>query len=75
MRRSLGRLFFSFVAAVAIVLIIAVSIAKIVSLIRGPHDAAQGLESAIGNFWPVILLAIVLLTLALSFVRPRRLGH
>ncbi len=66
MRRVLTRLLFSFVIAVTAVLILAVAIAKLVSLIRGPHEAAADLESAIGGYWPLILVAIVVATIGLS---------
>lgn len=66
MRRVLTRLLFSFVIAVTAVLILAVAIAKLVSLMRGPHEAAADLESAIGGYWPLILVAIVVVTIGLS---------
>ena len=50
------------------VLIGAVAIAKLVSLMRGPHEAAADLESAIGGYWPLILLAILVLTVGLFAV-------
>jgi hypothetical protein len=68
MRRVLRRLLFSFLIAVTAVLIGAVAIAKLVSLMRGPHEAAADLESAIGGYWPLILLAILVLTVGLSAV-------
>jgi predicted CDP-diglyceride synthetase/phosphatidate cytidylyltransferase len=68
MRRVLTRLLFSFLIAVTAVLIGAVAIAKLVSLMRGPHEAAADLESAIGGYWPLILLAILVLTVGLSAV-------
>jgi uncharacterized SAM-binding protein YcdF (DUF218 family) len=68
MLRALTRIFFSFVIAVTIVLIVAVSIAKLVSLFRGRHEAAADLESAIGGYWPLIVAAIVVLTVGLSAV-------
>ena len=68
MRRVLTRLLFSFLIAVTAVLIGAVAIAKLVSLMRGPHEAAADLESAIGGYWPLILLATLVLTVGLSAV-------
>jgi hypothetical protein len=68
MRRVLTRLLFSFLIAVTAVLIGAVAIAKLVSLMRGPHEAAADLESAIGGYWPLILLAILVLTVGLFAV-------
>jgi predicted CDP-diglyceride synthetase/phosphatidate cytidylyltransferase len=62
----LVRILISFVVAVTIVLIAAVAIAKLVSLMRGPHEAAADLESAIGAYWPLIIVAIAALTVGLS---------
>jgi hypothetical protein len=69
MRRALTRVFFSFLIAVTVVLLVAVAIAKLVSIFRSPHEAAADMESAIGGDWPLILIAIVVLTTGLSFVR------
>ncbi len=69
MRWALTRVFFSFLIAVTVVLIVAVAIAKLVSIFRSPHEAAADLESAIGGYWLVILIAIVVLTVGLCFVR------
>jgi hypothetical protein len=62
MRRTINRLFFSLVVAVTIVLIGAVSIAVIIGLARGPHEAAHDLETTIGSYWQLILASIVVLT-------------
>jgi hypothetical protein len=74
MRRMLTRVLFSFVIAVTVVLIGAVAIAKLVSLLRGPHEAAADLESAIGGYWPLILAAIAVLTAGLSAFNRDRVG-
>lgn len=74
MRRVLIRILFSFLIAVTAVLIAAVAIAKLVSLMRGPHEAAADLESAIGGYWPLILIAIAALTAGLSVVGPGKVG-
>jgi hypothetical protein len=74
MRPVLTRVFFSFLIAVTVVLIVAVAIAKLVSIFRSPHEAAADLESAIGGYWPTILVAIVALTVALCFVRRGPVG-
>jgi predicted CDP-diglyceride synthetase/phosphatidate cytidylyltransferase len=74
MRRALTGILISFVIAVTAVLIVAVAIAKLVSLMRGPHEAAADLESAIGGYWPLILVAIVVLTIGLSAVRRDKVG-
>jgi hypothetical protein len=74
MRTAFTRVFFSFLLAVTVVLIVAVAIAKLVSIFRSPHEAAADLESAIGGEWPLILLAIVVLTVGLCFVRRGPIG-
>jgi hypothetical protein len=68
------RVLISFVIAATVVLIGAVAIAKLVSLIRGPHEAAADLESAIGGYWPLILAAILVLTVGLSAFNRDRVG-
>jgi predicted CDP-diglyceride synthetase/phosphatidate cytidylyltransferase len=74
MRRLLTRLVFSFLIALTAVLIGAVAIAKLISLLRGPHEAAADLESAIGGYWPLIVVAIVALTIGLSVVSRGKVG-
>jgi hypothetical protein len=74
MRRIFTRVLISFLIAVTVVLIGAVAIAKLVSLIRGPHEAAADLESAIGGYWPLILAAILVLTVGLSAFNRDRVG-
>lgn len=67
-RRVVSRLFFSFVIAVTILLIVATSIAVLIGLIRGPHEAAQDVETTIGAYWPLILASIAVLTAGLAAV-------
>ena len=74
MRPMFTRVLISFVIAATVVLIGAVAIAKLVSLIRGPHEAAADLESAIGGYWPLILAAILVLTIGLSAFNRDRVG-
>jgi hypothetical protein len=74
MRRAVTRVFFSFVIAVTVVLIVAVAIAKLESIIRGRHQAAADLESAIGGYWPLMLVAIAVLTIGISAVRGGNAG-
>jgi hypothetical protein len=74
MQRMFTRVLISFVIAVTVVLIGAVAIAKLVSLIRGPHEAAADLESAIGGYWPLILAAILVLTIGFSAFNRDRVG-
>lgn len=66
MRRVLTRVVFSFLTAMAVVLILATSIAVLVGLMRGPHEAAADLESAIGGYWPLFIVVIAALTIGLS---------
>jgi hypothetical protein len=63
-----SRLFFSFVIAVTILLIVATSMAVLIGLIRGPHVAAEDLETTIGAYWPLILASIAVLTAGLALV-------
>ena len=74
MGQVLTRIFFSFLIAVTVVLLVAVAVAKLVSLMRGPHEAAADLESVIGGYWPLIVAAIVVLTAGLSAVRRDSVG-
>jgi hypothetical protein len=74
MRRVLTRILFSFLIAVALVLIAAVAIAKLVTLMRGPHEAAADLESAIGGYWPLFVIAIAALTACLSVMGRAKVG-
>ena len=67
-RRIVGRLFFSFVIAVTILLIVATSITVLIGLARGPHEAAQDLETTIGAYWPLIVVSIAVLTGGLAAV-------
>jgi predicted CDP-diglyceride synthetase/phosphatidate cytidylyltransferase len=67
-RRVISRLFFSFVIAVTILLIVATSIAVLIGLIRGPHEAAQDVETTIGAYWPLILVSVSVLTAGLAAV-------
>ena len=65
-RQVISRVFFSFVIAVTILLIAAVSIAVLIGLARGPHEAAQDLETTIGAYWPLIMVSIAVLTAGLA---------
>ena len=40
----------------------------------GPHEAAADLESAIGGYWPLILVAILVLTIGISALNRERVG-
>jgi divalent metal cation (Fe/Co/Zn/Cd) transporter len=65
MPRPVRRLLVSFIAVMAAFLIGAVAIAKIISLVDSPHNAARDLENALG-FWPLILLAVIVITVGLA---------
>jgi hypothetical protein len=51
-----------------------VAIAKLVTLMRGPHEAAADLESAIGGYWPLFVIAIAALTACLSVMGRAKVG-
>jgi len=72
MQRAIRRLVVSFVAVVAAVLIIAIGVDKAISLVDTPHDGAAFVESAMGTFWPVILLAVALATVSIALIPLRR---
>ncbi len=69
MPRPVRRLLVSFIAVMAAFLIGAVAIAKIISLVDSPHNAARDLENALGNYWPLILLAVIVFTVGLAATR------
>jgi hypothetical protein len=66
MRRTIRRLVFSLIAVTAAVLIVGVAIAKAISIVDNPHDGAAFLESAIGTYWPVIVVADPLVSLGIA---------
>ena len=72
MQRAIRRLVVSFVAVVAAVLIITIGVDKAISLVDTPHDGAAFVESAMGTFWPVILLAVALATVGIALIPLRR---
>lgn|GEM_PF-5784546 len=72
MQRALRRLVVAFVVVVAAVLILTVAIAKTISIIDKPHDAAAFVESAMGTYWPVILVVIALASVGIALFPLRR---
>jgi hypothetical protein len=72
MQRALRRLVFSIVAVVAAVLLVTVAVDKAISLVDTPHDAAAFVESAMGTYWPVILVAVALASLGIALIPLRR---
>ena len=72
MQRAVRRLAVSFAAVVAALLVITIAVDKAISLVDTPHDGAAFLESAMGTFWPVILLVVALATAGLALIPLRR---
>jgi integral membrane sensor domain MASE1 len=66
MQRAIRRLVVAFVVVVAAVLILTVAIAKTISIVDKPHDAAAFVEAAMGSYWPVILAVIALASVGLA---------
>jgi len=68
------RLIFAFVGVVVALLTVGVAVAKIISIVDTPHDAARALETALGGYWPLILLVVVVATLGITLypLRHRR---
>ena len=72
MERVIRRLAVSFVAVVAAVLVITIGVDKAISLVDTPHDGAAFVESAMGNFWPVITATVALATVGIALIPLRR---
>jgi hypothetical protein len=72
MRRTIRRLVFSLIGVTAVVLLIGVGIAKAISIVDNPHDGAAFLESAIGTYWAVIIVADVIVSLGIALYPLRR---
>ena len=72
MQRALRRLVVAFVVVVAAVLILTVAIAKTISIVDKPHDAAAFVESAMGTYWPVIVVVIALASVGIALFPQRR---
>jgi integral membrane sensor domain MASE1 len=72
MQRAVRRLAVAFVVVVAAVLILTVAIAKTISIVDKPHDAAAFVESAMGTYWPVILVVIALASVGIAIFPLRR---
>lgn len=72
MRRTIRRLVFSLIGVTAAVLIIGVGTAKAISIVDTPHDGAAFLESAIGTYWALILVADAGVSLGIALYPLRR---
>lgn len=72
MQRAIRRLAVSFVAVVAAVLVITIGVDKAISLVDTPHDGAAFVESAMGTFWPAILVVVALATVGIALIPLRR---
>jgi hypothetical protein len=72
MQRAIRRLVVAFVAVVVAVLVVTIGIDKLISLVDTPHDGAAFVESAMGTYWPVILVAAALATVGIALIPLRR---
>jgi hypothetical protein len=72
MQRAVRRLVVSFVAVVAAVLVITIGVDKAISIVDTPHDGAAFVESAMGTFWPVVLVVVLLGTFGIALIPLRR---
>ena len=72
MQRAIRRLVFSFIAVVTAVLVVTVAIDKTISIVDTPHDGAAFVESAMGTYWPIILVAIAIASLGIALLPLRR---
>jgi hypothetical protein len=72
MPRPLRRLVFSLIGVTAVVLLVSVAIAKAISIIDTPHDGAAFLESVLGTYWPVIVVADALISIGIAVYPQRR---
>ncbi|HUZ71116.1 MAG TPA: hypothetical protein VMU65_15520 [Candidatus Saccharimonadales bacterium] len=72
MPRALRRLVFALIGVTAAVMIVSVAIAKFISIVDTPHDGAAFLESVLGTYWPVIVVAVALTSLGIALYPQRR---
>jgi hypothetical protein len=72
MQRAIRRLVFSFAAVVVAALVITIAIDKAISIIDTPHDGAAFVESAMGTYWPIILVVVALASLGIALIPLRR---
>lgn len=72
MPRALRRLVFALIGVSAAVMIVSVAIAKLISIVDTPHDGAAFLESMLGTYWPVILVAVALTSVGIALYPQRR---
>ncbi len=72
MQRAIRRLVFSFIAVVTAALVVTVAIDKTISIVDTPHDGAAFVESAMGTYWPIILVAIAIASLGIALFPLRR---
>jgi hypothetical protein len=62
----------SFVAVVVAALVLTIGVDKLISLVDTPHNGAAFVESAMGTYWPVILLVVALATVGFALIPLRR---
>ncbi|HEY6468595.1 MAG TPA: hypothetical protein VI434_02400 [Candidatus Dormibacteraeota bacterium] len=72
MPRALRRLVFSLIGVTAVVMLVSVAVAKAISILDTPHDGAAFLESVLGAYWPVIVVADALISVGIAVYPQRR---
>jgi hypothetical protein len=53
-------------------MLVSVAIAKFISIVDNPHDGAAFLESVLGTYWPLILVAVALTSIGIALYPQRR---
>ena len=53
-------------------MLVSVGVAKFISIVDNPHDGAAFLESVLGTFWPVIVVAVALTSIGIALYPQRR---
>jgi hypothetical protein len=72
MPRALRRLVFALIGLTAAVMLVSVAIAKLIGIVDTPHDGAAFLESVLGTYWPVIVVAVALASVGIALYPQRR---
>jgi hypothetical protein len=67
MQRTMRRLVLTLLVLTVALLIATVAVAKIMSMVDNPHDAAAFVETTLGTYLPAILVAIAIVSLAVAF--------
>lgn len=72
MPRALRRLVFALIGLTVAVMLVGVAVAKVISIFDNPHDGAAFLESVLGTYWPVIVIAVALTSVGIALYPQRR---